>query len=54
MNSQAGLPVLIVNYFVVPYTPSKELQLMMQAMYMWSRWFPDYFIILGGVDTDND
>ena len=53
MNYLPGLPVLVVNYSEVPYSPDDEIRLSLQAIHMWSVWFPDHFIVLNGVD-DND
>ena len=42
--------VIIINYVHMSFTPSEEarIALMLKDIWMWSSYFPDDFIILGG------
>jgi hypothetical protein len=42
--------VIIINYVHLPFEQTEEaaLVLMLQDIWMWSKYFPDDFIILGG------
>ena len=42
--------VVIINYVHYPYAHTEEaaISLMLQDIWMWSGYFPDDFIILGG------
>ena len=49
-----ALPVIVVDYAPILYTPDDELAQAIQDIHMWATWFPDHFIILSqqqwGVD----
>ena len=42
--------VIIINYVHLPFDTTEEaaITLMLQDIWMWSGYFPDDFIILGG------